>query len=128
MNNNEFEIMLNDLLKPVKETNVKIVLNKADDENFYFSFAGSPYKFHISKNDLNILMTDIQTSLNEKFRICFQWALISIAYIELNKHTETKNSDKKNKGILKKLLKIKNEALKTLKLKHKIKLNIDKYI
>ena len=36
MNNNEFEIMLNDLLKPVKETNVKIVLNKADDENFYF--------------------------------------------------------------------------------------------
>lgn len=128
MNNNEFEIMLNDLLKPVKETNVKIVLNKADDENFYFSFTGSPYKFHISKNDLNILMTDIQTSLNEKFRICFQWALISIAYIELNKHTETKNSDKKNKGILKKLLKIKNEALKTLKLKHKIKLNIDKYI
>ena len=128
MNNNEFENALNDLLKPTKETNVKIVLNKADDENFYFSFAGSPYKFHISKDNLNMLMTDIQTSLHEKFRLCFQWALISVAYIELNKGKEAKNNSRENKGILKKLMKIKDEAIKTLKLKHKIKLNIDKYI
>lgn len=124
--NKNIEDILQDLLKPTKETNVKILIDKIDDSDIHFSFAGSPYKFTIGKENIKNVMADIQTSLQEKARLSFQWVLIFYAFAELKKSGQIKSKDKQNRGVLKKLATIKSEALKFLRLRHKLKLNINK--
>lgn len=120
------ENMLNDLLKPTKETNIKILIDKVDEDKIYFSFSNSPYRFDMSKAELKTVIADIQKSLQEKARLSFQWVLIFYAYAEMNKNNKVQNNSKSDKNIFRKLLKIKGEALKFLRIRHKINLNINK--